>query len=107
MREAEEAVIGWGFKSTTKKARDYARKHDLPYIALEDGFLRSVGLGVQGVAASSLVIDRLGIYYDSRQVCDLENYIRDGEQLSEQDLSRASACMAAVEIPIVEIQCGD
>ncbi|MCP4884303.1 MAG: capsular polysaccharide biosynthesis protein [Flavobacteriales bacterium] len=96
VKGGENAVIGWGFKSTAKKARDYAMKHDLPYIALEDGFLRSVGLGVQGEPASSLVIDRLGIYYDSRQASELENYIRDADQLSEQDLTRASACMAAM-----------
>ena len=41
-------VVGWGHKPTADKARDYAAKHNLPYIALEDGFLRSLDLGCKG-----------------------------------------------------------
>ena len=41
-------VAGWGHKPTADKARDYAAKHNLPYIALEDGFLRSLDLGCKG-----------------------------------------------------------
>lgn len=38
-----DVVVGWGNKANTRKARDYAMKHQLPFIALEDGFLRSMG----------------------------------------------------------------
>lgn len=41
-----EAVIGWGLRPTTHKARAFAAEHQLPFIALEDGFLRSLGTGV-------------------------------------------------------------
>ncbi|MCD0230032.1 hypothetical protein LN378_35055, partial [Enterobacter hormaechei subsp. steigerwaltii] len=34
-----EAVIGWGLRPTTHKARAFAAEHQLPFIALEDGFL--------------------------------------------------------------------
>lgn len=43
-----EAVVGWGLRPTTHKARAFATEHQLPFIALEDGFLRSLGLGVSG-----------------------------------------------------------
>lgn len=39
------AVAGWGHKPTAAEARRYARVHGVPYLGLEDGFLRSVGLG--------------------------------------------------------------
>ena len=33
-----EAVVGWGLRPTTHKARAFAAEHQLPFIALEDGF---------------------------------------------------------------------
>lgn len=59
-----EAVVGWGLRPTTHKARAFAAEHQLPFIALEDSFLRSLGLGVAGYPPYSIVYDDIGIYYD-------------------------------------------
>ena len=40
-----QAVLGWGMKPTAAHGRRWADKHGVPYVALEDGLLRSVGLG--------------------------------------------------------------
>ena len=77
--QSTNIVLGWGNKPNTKKARDYAIKHNLPYWALEDGFLRSVGLGIDGHPPLSLVVDDLGIYYDHSKPSRLEALIM-GEQ---------------------------
>lgn len=45
-------------------------------VFLEDGFLRSVGLGADLVQPLSWVIDRTGIYYDSSRASDLESILR-------------------------------
>ncbi|HQT73198.1 MAG TPA: hypothetical protein PLX84_04615 [Acidiphilium sp.] len=45
---------------------------DLPVARLEDGFLRSVGLGAELTRPLSWVIDRHGLYYDSSRPSDLE-----------------------------------
>lgn len=42
---------------------------------VEDGFLRSVGLGAELTQAASLVFDRTGIYYDPTRPSDLEALI--------------------------------
>ena len=68
-------VIGWGLRPTTKKARNYAASRKLPYIALEDGFLRSLGLGVLGYPPLSMVYDDVGIYYDTTRPSRLEELI--------------------------------
>ena len=68
-------VIGWGHKPTADKARRYAAQHYLPYIALEDGFLRSLDLGCKGAQPLSLVVDHTGIYYDATEPSDLENLL--------------------------------
>ena len=39
---------------------------------MEDGFLRSVGLGADLVRPMSWIVDRRGIYYDATQPSDLE-----------------------------------
>ena len=49
-----------------------AHKHALPYLALEDGFLRSLRLGVEGEQPLSLSFDRTGAYYDAGSASDLE-----------------------------------
>ena len=75
------AIAGWGHKPTAAFARNYAKRHGIPYLALEDGFLRSLGLGHDS-PPQSLVIDDLGIYYDASAPSRLE-------QLIAQDLTTA------------------
>lgn len=70
-----QQVVGWGYRPSTKKARDFAVRHQLPFIALEDGFLRSVGLGIEGYPPLSMVVDDLGIYYDTTKPSRLEKLI--------------------------------
>ncbi|MGY0645110.1 MAG: capsular polysaccharide export protein, LipB/KpsS family [Paraglaciecola chathamensis] len=88
-------VVGWGFRPTSDEARRFAAKKNLPYIALEDGFLRSVGLGVDGDAPHSLVVDYSGIYYDATRPSDLERFIFESA-LSDEQVIRARRCMALI-----------
>jgi len=67
-------VVGWGLKSTAGKARVFASKINLPYSSLEDGFIRSIGLG-KCDQPFSLVLDDLGIYYDTSRPSCLEQLI--------------------------------
>ncbi|MCK7575338.1 MAG: capsular polysaccharide biosynthesis protein [Chromatiales bacterium] len=86
------AIAGWGLKATSRRARDYARRHGLPYLALEDGFLRSVGLGNQDPPLS-LIVDDLGVYYDATRPSRLETLIR--HPLSDTETARARALRSA------------
>ncbi|WP_336973299.1 beta-3-deoxy-D-manno-oct-2-ulosonic acid transferase [Sphingobium aromaticiconvertens] len=47
----------------------------VPIAQIEDGFLRSRGLGAALVPPSSVVIDRSGIYYDATRPSDLETLL--------------------------------
>jgi capsular polysaccharide export protein len=88
-----DAVAGWGHKPTARRAREYARRHELPYLGLEDGFLRSIGVG--GEPPLSLVVDDLGIYYDARGPSRLEQLLEsdaDGRLMDEALLKRAERC---------------
>jgi len=59
-------------------------------IRIEDGFIRSKGLGVELVAPSSWVLDDLGIYFDSRRPSRLE-YILQTHEFSAQRMQEARA----------------
>ena len=71
------AVIGWGRKGTSWVGRTWAERAQVPYLALEDGFLRSIGLGEVGAAPHSLLIDDLGVHHDARRPSRLETLIRE------------------------------
>lgn len=47
-------------------------------LRIEDGFIRSVGLGSNHIGGASLVIDESGIYYDPRTASDLERLLQMG-----------------------------
>jgi capsular polysaccharide export protein len=61
----------------------------IPIWRMEDGFIRSVGLGVDLRRPSSLVIDKQGIYFDYHQPSDLEAILNSFE-FTASDLAAAS-----------------
>ena len=73
---AVDAIIGWGLKENTQKAYRYAANNNLPYLTLEDGFIRSIGLGVSGAEPFGFIVDTTGIYYDASRPSDLETLIK-------------------------------
>jgi capsular polysaccharide export protein len=66
-------LLRWG------RSIDAASRGDLSVITVEDGFLRSVGLGAQLVRPLSWVFDRSGIYYDATTESDLERLLANAE----------------------------
>jgi capsular polysaccharide export protein len=68
------ATAGWGNKKYSRRARQVAAARQIPFLCLEDGFLRSVGLGNQD-APLSLVVDEIGVYYDATRASRLEGLI--------------------------------
>ncbi|NWO04450.1 MAG: hypothetical protein HLX50_01725 [Alteromonadaceae bacterium] len=83
-------IAGWGLKPSGKRARRFARVRGLPYVPLEDGFIRSLGLGVEGSPLHSMVVDYSGIYYDATRPSDLETQIVRHE-LTHEESQRARA----------------
>ena len=89
------SIAGWGKKATARSAIAFAASHNLPYISLEDGFLRSYGTG-DHFPPLSLVVDQTGIYYDSTRPSDLENMLNGTTSLLEgmaEDVRRARALL--------------
>lgn len=95
-RSDTDSVAGWGYKSTAKRARAIAAEQRLPYIALEDGFLRSIGLGEAGAPPLSLIADDIGIYYDARSPSRIEQLLEDGGWHTPELLDRAKMAMQRI-----------
>lgn len=87
--DGADTVIGWGLRPTAAKARAFAAARRLPFIALEDGFLRSLGLGVTGWPPFSIVVDDIGIYYDTSKPSRLEQLILATESMPSEMLAQA------------------
>jgi len=76
------AVVEWGVKVSGNCAETLAVTQQLPCLRLEDGFLRSFRPG-EGTPSLSLVVDALGMYFDSTRPSDLESLLASGKNLLE------------------------
>jgi capsular polysaccharide export protein len=61
---------------------------------VEDGFVRSRGLGAELVPALSLCLDQRGIYYDPTRASDLESLLQNGRELRRDQLIRVEKLIA-------------
>ncbi|WP_447985815.1 capsular polysaccharide biosynthesis protein [Nitrospira sp. Nam74] len=86
------ATLGWGRRKYARRARQASRTLGIPFLCLEDGFLRSVGLGPTEPPLS-IVVDDLGIYYDATCPSRLEFLIARSRNADE--IHRAQALQKA------------
>lgn len=77
---------GWGRKKSGLKAVQLAKKYKAQFRLLEDGFIRSLGLGVERSPSFSLISDDLGIYYDATQPSRLEKLLNEYDFKSDKAL---------------------
>lgn len=76
----KQGILGWGFRPSTRVPRTLARYFAVPFIGLEDGFLRSFAPGRE-YPSVSLVLDRQGIYYAGDRPSDLESLLESQSDL--------------------------
>ncbi|MGM0923228.1 MAG: capsular polysaccharide biosynthesis protein [Bacillota bacterium] len=97
-RRAEKKVfIIWGYKND-EAISQYAEEHNVPVYRMEDGFIRSVGLGSMHTPPFSLCLDKKGMYFDSTKPSDLEEILNtydfQGDHLL---LNRAKKCISHLQ----------
>ena len=68
-------IIVWG--KNTQIEKNISTKVDL--ISVEDGFIRSVGLGGDLYPPLSLLFDKKGIHYDASRASDLEDQLQNSD----------------------------
>ncbi|MBV9828141.1 MAG: hypothetical protein JO001_21110 [Alphaproteobacteria bacterium] len=70
------AIAGWASRLPDGLVEAAARE-GVKLVRVEDGFIRSVGLGSDFLPPASLVLDGRGMYFDPRQASDLEILLRE------------------------------
>jgi len=70
-----ERFAGWGARPAARAARRAAESAGLPFVALEDGFIRSFGSAAGGAVSLSVIVDDVGIYYDGLRPSRLEKLV--------------------------------
>ena len=83
---SRECLYVWGRKPSAKRVERRSLRTGRPLIRLEDGFLRSMGLGHEAMPLS-ICVDDLGIYYDCTRESRLERLIQ--RPLTSQEKRRA------------------
>lgn len=78
-------LVVWGMRAVPQ-----AIERGISVVRIEDGFLRSVGLGADLIRPLSWVVDRQGMYFDATQPSDLEVLLAE-TAFSNELLQRAAA----------------
>lgn len=84
-KDPSVALLIWGAAPAERLRRRFPQRR---VFTMEDGFLRSAGLGTDLKRPSSVMIDEAGIYYDATRSSDLERRIAEGK-VSEAEKRRA------------------
>ncbi|MCV3391554.1 capsular polysaccharide biosynthesis protein [Campylobacter sp. IFREMER_LSEM_CL2101] len=92
----EDVFVGWGRKKSGLKAAELAKKYNARFLLLEDGFLRSLNLGVENSPSFSIVKDDIGIYYDATVPSKLENILNTYE-FSFKELEEAKIAIELIK----------
>jgi capsular polysaccharide export protein len=87
-------VAIWPSRAPTDVER-VAAETGVPLVRLEDGFVRSSGLGSDLYPPGSIVVDRKGIYYDPSKPSDLETLLLETD-FSPALLERAQALISTL-----------
>jgi capsular polysaccharide export protein len=90
----KDAVWVWGAVEPQGLA-DCVRGCWARLLNVEDGFVRSVGLGSDLIRPQSIVLDERGIYFDATRPSDLEHLLQT-RAFTAEDLARAQAVRAFV-----------
>ena len=86
--EDRGCIVIWASKETDTLTH-HCQTSNIPILRMEDGFIRSVGLGSDLIKGASLVLDPYGIYYDPSRLSGLE-YILSNHEFSDEELTRAA-----------------
>ena len=84
-------LLAWAARLT----RDEEQQARIPIWRVEDGFIRSIGLGVHLAPAASLAIDPMGMHYDATRPSRLETILAE-TAFTPELLARAAALRAMI-----------
>ena len=93
LAKSKPVLVGWGYKANTLKTRALAQKHQLPYWALEDGFISWLNHPSQSKPYQRLsyIIDKTGMYYDASKPSGLDVVLIEQTNIDNNRVERLHA----------------
>ncbi|MCX7374055.1 MAG: hypothetical protein NTW56_16740 [Alphaproteobacteria bacterium] len=91
LAQRDGAILAWA----ARLAPETERAAQVPVWRVEDGFIRSIGLGVNFAPAASLAVDPIGMHYDATRPSRLERMLAETE-FTPTLLARAAALRAEI-----------
>lgn len=92
----DDLFFGWGRKKSGLKAMNFAKKYKTKFILLEDGFIRSLNLGVENSPSFSIIKDDIGIYYDATMPSKLENLLN-AYEFKDEEIKQAKKAIELIK----------
>jgi capsular polysaccharide export protein len=86
--DIKDSAWFWGARPPSELV-DFVSDRKSRLLHVEDGFIRSVGLGSDLIRPLSLAMDQKGLYFDATRPSDLEIMLN-SQEFTEDDLSRAA-----------------
>ena len=93
--QQDPTIVIWGMKAPDALF-DYAAEHKLEVWHIEDGFIRSIGLGADHIPPASVIIDKTGgLYFRSDRPSALEDALN-SKVFTKSDIIRARSIMQEI-----------
>jgi len=87
-------LVTWASKNQSELDK-LIEKFEITPWQVEDGFIRSAGLGTDLTAPASLVLDKTGIYYDPNKPSDLEILLQN-KKFTKAEIERANTLKSSL-----------
>jgi len=93
-----DIFLQWGITPSNAKARqeEAARALGRPIAYIEDGFIRSVDIGLSGEPGLAIILDDTTAYYDATRPSRLQRLLETGPSLSTSQINRARAAISKI-----------
>lgn len=98
---AEECAgfVQWGILETDNskaRLREFAQELKKPLAFIEDGFIRSLGIGLSKEPGRSIIMDDLGFYYDASKPSRSETILNSGQKFGWLAARRARRAISLI-----------
>lgn len=94
LSDKKSEVFVWGYK-VPGHVETFCQRFCIPVTRVEDGFIRSVGLGASKVPPLSLCMDRKGLYFDATRSSSLEDILNTYD--FDRDISLRARSKSGIE----------
>jgi hypothetical protein len=93
-----DVFFQWGITTNDKKMiqKSYAKALNKPTIILEDGFIRSVNIGLSSEPSLSIMYDNNTAYYDATKASQLENLLNSDIKLDKKTISHCKKSISKI-----------